>query len=189
MIVMPTIIEKSPTGQERWIDIPSKLFSQRIILLTDEVNDYSANIIISEMLYLDSQSTEDINLIINSSGGSVLHGLGILDCMNNLKSKVNTICYGHAASMGALLLSSGTGVRKASKESRIMLHPVSGGTGGTVYDMSIDHQETLYLQKRLNEILAKNTNQKVSKIKKDFQRDAWMSAEEAVKYGLIDEVL
>lgn len=189
MIVMPTIIEKSPTGQERWIDIPSKLFSQRIILLTDEVNEDSANIIIAEMLYLDSQSSDEINFIINSPGGSVLHGLGIRDCMNNLKSKVNTICYGHAASMGAFLLSSGTGKRKASKEARIMLHPVSGGTVGTVHDMNIDHKETLFLQKRLNEILVLNTGQKMTRIKKDFERDNWMSSEQAVSYGIIDEVL
>ena len=186
---MPTIIEKSPTGQERWIDIPSKLFSQRIVLLTDEVNDDSANIIIAQMLYLDSQSSEDINFIINSPGGSVLQGLGIRDCINNLKSKVNTICYGCAASMGALLLSSGTGKRKASKDARIMLHPLSAGTGGSIHDMRIDHRESEFLQNRLNEILVQNTGQKMSKIKKDFQRDSWMSSEEAIAYGIIDEVL
>lgn len=189
MVVMPTIIEKSPTGQERWIDIPSKLYSQRIIMLTDIVDDFTGNSTIAQLLYLDSQNQDDITIIINSPGGSVLHGLGILDCMRNLKSKVNVVCYGHAASMGALLLSSGTGQRKASKNARIMLHPLSSGTEGTIHDMNIDHKESLYLQDKLNKIIAENTGQKLAKVKKDFQRDKWFSAEEALEYGLIDVIL
>lgn len=189
MIVMPTIIEKSPNGHERWIDIPSKLYTQRIVMLVDEVSEDSSSVVIAQLLYLDSQSHEDINLIIKSPGGSIVDGLAIYDVIKNLKSKVNTVCYGMCASMGAFLLSSGTGKRKASVSSRIMLHSLSGGTRGKIEDMRIDHKESEYLQAYLNKILAKNCDKTIAKIKKDCNRDFWMSAEDAVEYGLIDEII
>lgn len=189
MIVMPTIVEKVGTT-EKYYDIPSRLFKDRIVMLVDEVNEDSATSIISQLLYLDTESREDITLLINSPGGSVIDGLAIYDTMNRIKSNVVTIATGQASSMGAFLLSSGTkGKRKATKSSRIMIHSLAGGTRGKIEDMRIDHNESEYLQKYLNDVLAENTGHKPAKIRRDCERDKFMSAQEALKYGLIDEVI
>ena len=189
MIIMPTIVEKIGTS-ERYFDIPSRLFKDRIIMLVDEVNEDSATAIVSQLLYLDSENNNDITLLINSPGGSVIDGLAIYDTMNRIKSKISTIVTGQASSMGAFLLSSGEkGMRKASKSSRIMIHSIGHGYQGNIHDTRVSHAESEFLQTYLTDILVTNTGQKSSKVKKDMERDKFMSAEEALAYGIIDEVI
>lgn len=189
MIFMPTIVEKIGT-QEKYYDVPSRLFKDRIVMLVDEVSEDSATSVIAQLLYLDSENHEDIIFLIKSPGGNIVDGLAIYDTINRIKSDVVCIATGHASSMGAFLLSSGTkGKRKATRSTRIMLHSLSGGTRGKIEDMRVDHKESEYLQKYLNNVLAENTGQTVRKIKRDCERDNFMSAEEALKYGLIDEVI
>lgn len=188
--LVPTVIEKTFEG-ERAFDIYSRLLNERIIFLGEDVNEHTANLVVAQLLHLAYEdSKKDIKLYINSPGGSVYDGLAIYDTIQFIKPDVQTIGIGLQASMGAFLLSSGTkGKRVALPNSRIMIHQPSSGTQGKVTDQEITLRETVYLKQRLNEILAKNTGQKLSKIEKDVDRDYWMSAEEAVKYGLIDEVI
>ena len=188
--LVPTVIEKTFEG-ERAFDIYSRLLSERIVFLGEDVNEHTANLVVAQLLhlaYIDPK--KDIKLYINSPGGSVYDGMAIYDTMQYIKSDVVTIGIGLQASMGAFLLSSGTkGKRFALPNSRIMIHQPSSGTKGKITDQEIMLKEGVLLKKKLNEILAKNTGQKLSRIEKDVDRDFWMSAEEAAKYGIIDEVI
>ncbi len=188
--LVPTVIEKTHDG-ERAFDIYSRLLNERIIFLGEDVNEHTANIVVAQLLHLAYEdSKKDIKLYINSPGGSVYDGLAIYDTIQYITPDVQTIGIGLQASMGAFLLSSGTkGKRFALPNSRIMIHQPSSGTHGKITDQEITLKEGIFLKQRLNEILAKNTGQKLSKIEKDADRDFWMSSEEAVKYGLIDEVI
>lgn len=189
--LVPTVIEKSYDG-ERAFDIYSRLLKERIIFVGDQINDVTANLIVAQLLHLAHEDPKkDIKLYINSPGGSVYDGLAIYDTIQFIKPDVQTIGIGLQASMGAFLLSSGTkGKRYALPNSRIMIHqPSSGGAPGKMTDQEITLQEGLFLKKHLNKILAKNTSQKLAKIEKDVERDFWMSAEDAQKYGIIDEVI
>ena len=189
-ILIPTVIEKTGRG-ERAYDIYSRLLKDRIIMLQGEINDHVASIIVAQMLFLEAENPEkDIYLYINSPGGVVTSGFAIYDTMNYIKPDVVTICMGQAASMGAFLLSSGTkGKRFALPHARIMIHQPLGGAQGQATDIEIHAKEILRMKKELNKILAENTGQSVRKIEKDTERDFFMSAEEALKYGLIDKVL
>jgi len=189
-ILIPTVIEKTGRG-ERAYDIYSRLLKDRIIMLQGEINDHVASIIVAQLLFLEAENPEkDIYLYINSPGGVVTSGFAIYDTMNYIKPDVVTICMGQAASMGAFLLSSGAkGKRFALPHARIMIHQPLGGAQGQATDIEIHAKEILRMKKELNKILAQNTGQSVRKIEKDTERDFFMSAEEAMKYGLIDKVL
>ena len=189
-ILIPTVIEQE--GQmERAYDIYSRLLKDRIIFLGTPIDEHTANLIVAQLLFLDSQDTKkDISIYINSPGGSVYDAFAIYDTINYIKSDVSTIAVGMAASAAAFLLSSGTkGKRFALPHSKIMIHQPSSGTRGKVTDMEIDLEESIKLKKQLEEILAKNTGQKSSKIHTDMERDYYMSADEAHKYGLVDNVI
>ena len=188
--LVPTVIEKTYDG-ERAFDIYSRLLNERIIFLGDEVNEATANIVVAQLLHLAyADPKKDIKLYINSPGGSVYDGLAIYDTIQYISPDVQTIGIGLQASMGAFLLSSGTkGKRFALPNSRVMIHQPSSGTQGKITDQEITLKEGIYLKQRLNEILAKNTGQKLSKIEKDADRDFWMSAKEAKEYGIIDDVI
>ena len=189
-MLIPTVIEKTGRG-ERAYDIYSRLLKDRIIMLSGEVNDHSASLIVAQMLFLEAEDPEkDIYFYINSPGGVVTAGMSIYDTMNYIRPDVVTICIGQAASMGAFLLSSGAkGKRYSLPHSRIMIHQPLGGAQGQATDIEIHAKEILRMKKELNEILAKNTGQNIRKITTDTERDNFMSAKEAVKYGLIDKVL
>lgn len=189
-MLIPTVIEKSQFG-ERAYDIYSRLLKERIIFLADEVNQYTASIVIAQLLFLEAEDAKkDIMLYINSPGGSVYDGLAIYDTMQHLKCDVATVGIGMQASMGAFLLSSGAkGKRSILPHATVMIHQPSAGTRGKVTDMEIDLKEGLRLKKMLNEILAKNSGQKLATVEKDSDRDYWMSADEAKKYGIVDVVL
>jgi ATP-dependent Clp protease protease subunit len=189
-MLIPTVIEKTQNG-ERAYDIYSRLLKERIIFLADEVDQHSASLIVAQMLFLEAEDPKkDIMLYINSPGGSVYDGLMIYDTMQHLKCDVATVGVGMQASMGAFLLSSGTkGKRSLLPHSTVMIHQPSAGTRGKVSDMEIDLKEGLRLKKMLNEIMAKNTGQKVETIEKDSDRDNWMTADEAKKYGLVDQII
>jgi len=189
-ILIPTVIEKTGRG-ERAYDIYSRLLKDRIIMLQGEINDHVASIIVAQLLFLEAENPEkDIYLYINSPGGVVTSGFAIYDTMNYIKPDVVTICMGQAASMGAFLLSSGAkGKRFALPHARIMIHQPLGGAQGQATDIEIHAKEILRMKKELNKILAQNTGQSIRKIEKDTERDFFMSAEEAMKYGLIDKVL
>jgi ATP-dependent Clp protease protease subunit len=184
------VIEKTGRG-ERAYDIYSRLLKDRIVMLQGEINDHVASIIVAQLLFLEAENPEkDIYLYINSPGGVVTSGFAIYDTMNYIKPDVVTICMGQAASMGAFLLSSGAkGKRFALPHARIMIHQPLGGAQGQATDIEIHAKEILRMKKELNKILAENTGQSVRKIEKDTERDFFMSAEEAMKYGLIDKVL
>ena len=184
------MVEKTHDG-ERAFDIYSRLLNERVIFLGEDVNQHTANLVVAQLLHLAHLDPEqDIKLYINSPGGSVYDGLAIYDTMQYIKPDVQTIGIGLQASMGAFLLSSGAkGKRVALPNSRIMIHQPSSGTQGKVTDQEITLRESIYLKKRLNEILAKNTGQTVRKVEKDAERDYWMSATEAKQYGLIDQVV
>ncbi|MDB5177626.1 MAG: clpP [Candidatus Saccharibacteria bacterium] len=188
--LVPTVITKSHDG-ERAYDIYSRLLTERIIFLGEDVNEHTANIVVAQLLHLAYEdSKKDIKLYINSPGGSVYDGMAIYDTMQYISPDVQTIGIGLQASMGAFLLSSGAkGKRFALPNSRIMIHQPSSGTQGKISDQEITLREGIFLKQQINKILAKNTGQKLSKIEKDADRDFWMSAEESVKYGLIDEVI
>ncbi len=188
--LVPTVVEKSHDG-ERAFDIYSRLLKDRIIFLGEEVNEHTANIVVAQLLYLAYEDPKkDIKLYINSPGGSVYDGLAIYDTIQHVAPDVQTIGIGLQASMGAFLLSSGTkGKRYALPNARIMIHQPSSGTRGKITDQEITLREGVFLKHRLNEILAKNTGQKLAKIEKDVDRDFWMSAEEAKEYGIVDEVI
>ena len=190
-IYPPYVIERSSRG-ERSYDIFSRLLMDRIVFLGTPVNDDVANIVIAQMLFLDADKPgADINLYINSPGGSVSAGLAIYDTMQFLKSPVSTICMGMAASMGAFLLSAGApGKRSVLPHSRVMIHqPSQSGGGGSASDIEIQAKEILYLRTRLNELMASHTGQSMEQIEKDTDRDRWMSAEEAKVYGLVDNIV
>ena len=187
---MPYVVEQTGRG-ERSYDIYSRLLNQRIIFLGEEVTDLSANIIVAQMLHLEAEDpNKDIYFYINSPGGSVTAGMAIYDTMNYIKPDVSTICMGMAASMGAFLLSSGTkGKRIALPNSEIMIHQPSGGARGQATEIQIVAENILRTKKKLNEILAANTGQTYEKICNDTERDNYMTAEEALKYGLVDQIL
>lgn len=189
MSLVPIVVEKEFDG-ERSYDIFSRLLKERIIFVSGEINDTLANSVIASLLYLDSINHEDISIYINSPGGSVSSGFAIYDTMQFIKSDVSTICVGMAASMGAFLLSSGTqGKRYALPNSDIMIHQPLGGAEGQASDIKIAADRILFLRRRLNKILAKNTKQPLRKIEKDTERDYYLDAEEALQYGLIDQVI
>ena len=188
--MVPIVIEQSGRG-ERAYDIYSRLLRERVIFLVGPVMDQTANLAIAQMLYLESENPEkDISFYINSPGGSVSAGLGIYDTMQFIKPDVSTLCMGFAASMGAFLMAAGEkGKRFSLPNARIMIHQPSGGAQGQASDIEIHAREILYLRQRLNAILAERTGQPIERIEKDTERDNFMSAEDAVKYGLIDKVL
>lgn len=187
---IPMVIEQSGRG-ERAYDIYSRLLRERVIFLVGPVNDHSANLIVAQMLFLESENPDkDISLYINSPGGSVYAGMAIYDTMRFIKPDVSTLCTGLAASMGAFLLAAGQkGKRFALPNSRIMIHQPSGGAQGQASDIQIQAREILSLRERLNQILADNTGQPISRIELDTERDNFMSAEDAVSYGMIDKML
>jgi len=188
--LVPMVIEQSGRG-ERAYDIYSRLLKERVIFLVGPVNDQMANLIVAQMLFLESENPDkDISLYINSPGGSVSAGLAIFDTMNFIKPDVSTLCTGLAASMGAFLLAAGAkGKRFSLPNSRVMIHQPSGGSQGMASDIEIQAKEILYLRERLARIMADNTGQTIEQIHKDTDRDRFMSSEEAVEYGLIDKVL
>ena len=189
-MLIPTVIEKSQFG-ERAYDIYSRLLNERIIFLGGPIDDHTANLIIAQLLYLDhTDPKKDISLYINSPGGSVTAGLAIIDTMNFIKADVSTICVGIAASMGALILSSGKkGKRFSLPNSEVMIHQVMGGTEGQASDIAINAKHILRTKDTLNKILATNTNKKMDQVEKDSDRDYWMTSDEAKKYGIIDDII
>ena len=189
-MLVPIVIEQTNRG-ERAYDIYSRLLKDRIIFLGAPIDDVFANLVIAQLLFLEAEDPEkDINLYINSPGGSVTAGLGVYDTMQYVKPPINTICLGQAASMGALLLGAGTkGKRFALPNARVLIHQPMGGFQGQATEIDIHAREILKIRGRLNEILAKHTGQPLDKIAQDTERDYFMSGEEAKKYGLIDEVI
>lgn len=187
MNIIPTVIEKT-SNKEYAYDLYSRLLKDRIVFLTGEINDNLANIVISELLYLDNLSNEDIYLYINSPGGSITAGLSIYDTMNFINSNVCTIGIGMCASMAAFLLSSGS-IRYALPNTEVMIHQPLGGAQGQATDIKIAAERIIKLKEKLNKILAKNTKQTIKKIYEDTERDNFLSAEEALNYGLIDKII
>ena len=188
--LVPMVVEQSGRG-ERAYDIYSRLLKERVIFMVGPVNDHMANLIVAQLLFLESENPDkDISLYINSPGGSVSAGLAIFDTMNFIKPNVSTLCTGMAASMGAFLLAAGEkGKRFSLPNSRIMIHQPSGGSQGQASDIEIQAKEILYLRERLNHILAERTGKTMEQIHKDTDRDRFMSGDEAADYGLIDKVL
>ena len=188
--LIPMVIEQSGRG-ERAYDIYSRLLKERVVFLVGPVNEITANLIVAQMLFLESENPDkDIYFYINSPGGSVSAGLAVYDTMQFIKPDVSTLCIGQAASMGALLLAAGDkGKRFALPNSRVMIHQPMGGFSGQASDVEIHAKEILYLRQRLNEILARHTGQPMEVIQKDTDRDFFMGSEDAVKYGLVDKVL
>ncbi len=188
--LVPMVVEQTPRG-ERAYDIYSRLLKERVIFLTGPIEDYGANLVVAQMLFLEAENPDkDIHLYINSPGGSVTSGMSIYDTMQFIKPDVSTLCIGQAASMGAVLLTGGAkGKRQALPNSRVMIHQVLGGFQGQASDIEIHTKEILSIKAKLNEILAKHSGQKVDKVAKDSDRDNFMSPDEAVKYGLIDNVV
>jgi ATP-dependent Clp protease protease subunit len=187
--MVPMVVEQTARG-ERAYDIYSRLLKDRIIFLVGPVEDHMANLVVAQMLFLESENPDkDINLYINSPGGSVTAGLSIYDTMQFVKPNVSTLCVGQAASMGAFLLAAGApGKRYALPNSRMMLHQPSGGSRGVASDIEIQAQEILLMREQLNNIIAKHTGQDVETVAKDTDRDFWMSPDAAKEYGLVDEV-
>ena len=188
--LVPMVVEQTSRG-ERAYDIYSRLLKERIIFLVGPVEDYSANLIVAQLLFLESENpTKDISLYINSPGGSVTAGMSIYDTMQFIKPDISTLCVGQAASMGAILLCGGAQKKRyALPNSRVMIHQPLGGVQGQATDIDIQAKEIILVRKRLNEILAKNTGQTLQKIESDTERDNFMTSPEAMKYGLIDEIL
>ena len=190
MAVIPYVIEQSSRG-ERSYDIYSRLLNDRIIVLSDEVNDTTASLVVAQLLYLEGQDPEkDISLYINSPGGSVSAGFAIFDTMNYIKCEVSTICMGMAASMGAFLLAAGAkGKRYALPNSEIMIHQPSGGAQGQATDIRIVSDQILKIKKKINQILADETGKPIEVIAEDTERDNYMTAQEAMEYGIVDKVI
>ena len=190
MSLVPYVVEQTSRG-ERSYDIFSRLLNDRIVMLSEEVNDTTASLVVAQLLYLEAQDPDkDIQFYINSPGGSVTSGLAIYDTMQYIKTDVSTICIGMAASMGAFLLSSGAkGKRIALPNAEIMIHQPSGGSQGQCTDIQIQAEQILKIKKKLNAILAENTGKDVETIERDCERDHFMTAEEAKNYGLIDKVI
>ena len=189
MNLVPMVVEKEING-ERSYDIFSRLLKERIILLSGEINDNTSNMIVAELLYLDSLSNDDISIYINSPGGSITSGMAIYDTMNFVKSPISTICVGMAASMASVLLASGQkGKRYILPNSEVMIHQPLGGVNGQATEIKIVADRILYLRNKLNKILSDKTGQDLSKIEKDTERDYYLNAKEALDYGLIDKIL
>lgn len=189
MYLIPTVVEKETNG-ERSYDIYSRLLKDRIIILNGEIDDNVANSVVAQLLYLDSLNNNDISLYINSPGGSITSGMAIYDTMEFIKSDVSTICIGMSASMAAFLLSCGQkGKRFALPNSEIMIHQPLGGASGQATEIKIAAERILKLKNKINQILAKNTNQDINNIEKDTERDYFMDANEALTYGLIDKII
>lgn len=190
MSLVPMVIEQTSRG-ERSYDIYSRLLNDRIVMLSEEVNDVTASLVVAQLIYLEGQDPDkDISFYINSPGGSVTAGMAIYDTMQYIKCDVSTICIGMAASMGAFLLSSGTkGKRLALPNAEIMIHQPSGGSQGQVTDIRIQADRLIRIKKSLNEILASNTGKPLEIIEQDTERDNFMSAQEACEYGLVDKVI
>ena len=188
--LVPMVVEQTSRG-ERAYDIYSRLLKERVIFLVGPIDDYVANVVVAQLLFLESENPDkDVNLYINSPGGSVTAGLAIYDTMRFLKPDISTMVIGQAASMGAFLLAAGAkGKRYALPNSRVMIHQPSGGAQGQASDIEIQAKEILYLRKRLNEELANNTGQPVERIQRDVERDLFFNAEDAKAYGMIDAVL
>ena len=189
-VLIPYVVERTSTG-ERSYDLYSRLLEDRIIFLSGEIDDAVANTVVAQLIYLEGKEPgKDINLYINSPGGSVTAGMAIYDTMNYIKCDVSTICIGMAASMGAFLLSSGAkGKRIALPNAEVMIHQPSAGTQGKVTDMEIDVEHFLKIKQRMNKILSENTGKTPEQVKLDSERDNWMTAEEARDYGLVDKVI
>ena len=188
-MLIPTVIEKSNQG-ERAYDIFSRILKNRIILLSGEIDDNTANIVKAELLYLDSINNDDISLYINSPGGSVSAGMAIFDTMNYIKSDVSTICIGMAASMAAFLLACGkSGKRYCLPNSEVMIHQPLGGVQGQATEIKIVAERIIKLKNKLNQILSEKTNKKLSEIEKDTDRDYYMNSQEALEYGIIDKII
>lgn len=188
-MLIPTVIEKSNQG-ERAYDIFSRILKNRIILLSGEIDDNTANIVIAELLYLDSINNDDISLYINSPGGSVSAGMAIFDTMNYIKSDVSTICIGMAASMAAFLLACGkSGKRYCLPNSEVMIHQPLGGVQGQATEIKIVAERIIKLKNKLNQILSEKTNKKLTEIEKDTDRDYYMNSQEALEYGIIDKII
>jgi len=188
-MLIPTVIERN-NNSERAYDIYSRLLKDRIIILSGEIDDNLSNIIVAQLLYLDSINNDDISLYINSPGGSITAGMAIYDTMNFVKSDVSTICIGMAASMGAFLLSSGhPGKRYCLPNSEVMIHQPLGGAQGQATEIKIAAERILKLKNKLNNILASNTHQDISKIECDTERDYFLDSKEALDYGLVDKIL
>lgn len=190
MSLVPYVVEQTNRG-ERSYDIFSRLLNDRIIILSEEVNDANAALIVAQLLYLEAQDPDkDIQFYINSPGGAVTAGMAIYDTMQYIKADVSTICIGMAASMAAFLLAAGTkGKRMALPNAEIMIHQPAAGTQGKVTDMAIDVERFLRIKKRMNQILADNTGRTVEEIQRDTERDHWFTADEAKEYGLVDQVI
>ena len=190
MSLVPYVVEQTSRG-ERSYDIFSRLLNDRIVMLSEEINDTTASLVVAQLLYLEAQDPDkDIQFYINSPGGSVTSGLAIYDTMQYIKPDVSTICVGMAASMGAFLLSSGAkGKRIALPNAEIMIHQPSGGSRGQATDIQIQAEQILRVKKRLNAILAENTGKDISEIERDCERDHFLTAEEAKEYGLIDKII
>lgn len=190
MLLIPTVLEKSQFG-ERAYDIYSRLLRERIVFLGGPIDDHLANLIIAQLLFLESEDAKkDITLYINSPGGHVTAGLAIVDTMNHIKPDVSTVCVGLAASMGAVILSAGSkGKRFALPNSEVMIHQPLGGAEGQAADIEITAKHIIKIRENMNKLLAKNTGQPLAKIEKDADRNYYMSAEEAKKYGLIDDIV
>jgi len=189
MNLIPMVVDKETNG-ERSYDIFSKLLKNRIVFITGEINDNTANSVIAQLLYLDSIETKDISIYINSPGGSITAGLAIYDTMNYIKSEISTVCVGLAASMGAFLLLSGEkGKRYALENSEIMIHQPLGGAEGQATDIKIAAERIIKIKDKLNKIISEKTKQSLSKIKKDTERDYFLTSNEALNYGIIDKIL
>ena len=189
MLLIPNVIEKK-NNSERVYDLYSKLLEDRIIMIYGEIDDNVSNIVVAELLYLDSINNDDISLYINSNGGSITAGMAIYDTMNFIQSDVSTICIGMCASMAAFLLSSGKkGKRYSLKNSEIMIHQPLGGASGQATEIKIAADRILKIRKNMNKILSLNTNKDIKTIKKDTERDNFMSSYEALSYGIIDKIL
>ena len=188
--LVPMVVEQTPRG-ERAFDIYSRLLKERVIFITGPIEDYMANLIVAQLLFLEAENPDkDINVYINSPGGAITSGMSIYDTMTYIKPDISTLCIGQAASMGAILLAGGTeGKRFALPNSRIMIHQPLGGFQGQASDFEIHAKEILSMKKKLNEILASHTGKEVNQIEKDTVRDYFMNGEEAKEYGLIDKVI
>ena len=188
--LVPMVVEQTPRG-ERAFDIYSRLLKERVIFITGPIEDHMANLVVAQLLFLEAENPEkDINIYINSPGGSVTSGMSIYDTMSYIKPDISTLCIGQASSMGAILLTGGTkGKRFALPNSRIMIHQPLGGFQGQASDFEIHAKEILSMKKKLNEILASHTGKEVDQIEKDTERDNFMNGEEAKDYGLIDKVI
>ena len=188
--LVPMVVEQTPRG-ERAFDIYSRLLKERVIFITGPIEDHMANLVVAQLLFLEAENPEkDINIYINSPGGSVTSGMSIYDTMSYIKPDISTLCIGQASSMGAILLTGGTkGKRFALPNSRIMIHQPLGGFQGQATDIEIHAQEILKIRTKLNEILSHHSSKDIEKVTQDTERDNFMSGEEAVKYGLIDKVI